>query len=104
MSLKAVELQITIPRSQDAGRIQEQLQQRPQNDQTHLINEQKKEINKQLQKTKESEKTEKEKIKDQQNKHSKDQQNKQNDDKVEDKAKKKQLKHPYKGHSVDISL
>lgn len=103
MSLRAVELQITIPRTQDAGRIQEQLQQRPQIDQTHLMNEQKKELDKQLQKTKQSEKTEKENIKNQEKKHSKNQQNQQNAKKGAEK-KKKEVKHPFKGHSVDISL
>jgi len=35
MSLKAIEMQIALPRTQDAGKIQEQLQQRGQHHQEH---------------------------------------------------------------------
>jgi hypothetical protein len=102
MSLKAVELQITIPRTHDAGKIQEQLQQRPLNDQAHLSNEQRKEIEKQQHVTSELEKTEKEKIKDQSKQNQSNSNQHQNNSKNE--SKKKKTQHPYKGQKVDISL
>ncbi|OEF98630.1 hypothetical protein [Desulfuribacillus alkaliarsenatis] len=106
MSLKAIELQVAIPRTKDAGRIQEQLQQRPQNDQTQLANAQKKNIVKEQQKTLETQQTEHQKIKEHQEKHNKNsnqQQNKNRKNKS-DKDNQKSTKHPFKGHSVDISL
>jgi len=102
MSLKAVELQITIPRTHDAGRIQEQLQQRPLNDQAHLLNEQKKEIQKQQHITSELEKTEKEKIKDQSKQNNSNSNQHQSNSPKE--SKKRKTQHPYKGQKVDISL
>lgn len=36
MSLKLIELQVALPRTQDAGKLQEQMQQRGQNMQNHI--------------------------------------------------------------------
>ena len=103
MSLRAVELQITIPRTHDAGKLQEQLQQRPVNDMAHLADEQKKQIEKQQQRANATDKAEKERIKDQQNKNQSDQQE-QNGGASSQKKVKNKAQHPYKGHRVDISL
>lgn len=47
MSLKAIELQVALPRTHDAGRVQEQLQQRSQITQDLATREMQKEIKKQ---------------------------------------------------------
>ena len=104
MSLRTVELQITIPRTHEAGKIQEQLQQRPLNDMAHLAEEEKKNIAKQQEKTSATEQAEHEKIKEQQKQNHANQQNAKQDDQQKDRTKKTKLQHPYKGHSVDISL
>lgn len=46
MSLKAIELQVALPRTHDAGRVQEQLQQRSQITQDLATREMQKEIKK----------------------------------------------------------
>ena len=46
MSLKVIEMQIALPRTQDAGKIQEQLQQRSQIQLDHAAHEVQKEVEK----------------------------------------------------------
>lgn len=104
MSLRTVELQITIPRTHEAGKIQEQMQQRPLNDMAHLAEEEKKNIAKQQEKTAATEHAEQEKIKDQQKQNQSNRQNAKRDDQQKDQVNKQKIQHPYKGHSVDISL
>ncbi|OEH85843.1 hypothetical protein BHU72_03430 [Desulfuribacillus stibiiarsenatis] len=104
MSLKAIDLQMSIPRAHDLGKIQEQLQQRPVNDQVQLSEDQRKEIAKQQQKTTEASKTDKEKIKDQSKNKNQQELAEQNSATKQKKMASKKNIHPYKGHTLDISL
>ncbi|MED0891865.1 hypothetical protein [Aneurinibacillus migulanus] len=107
MTLRALELQIAIPRMQDMGKIQEQLQQRPQQEQAGLALEQqeKDEVNRtRIAKAEESPQS-------QINQDEKEQSGEQGADPKKRRQKKSPLAesethnlHPYKGHSLDISL
>ncbi|AMA72694.1 MULTISPECIES: hypothetical protein [Aneurinibacillus] len=107
MTLRALELQIAIPRMQDIGKIQEHLKERPQQEQMNLSleREQKDEVNR-TRVAKAEEAVESRVARD----------GKQGADyRGQDEAKKRRRKkkfiqsekqnlHPYKGHSLDISL
>jgi hypothetical protein len=102
MTLRAVEMQIAIPRTQDIGKIQNQLHQRPTHEQFLLASEQQKE-NVRKQKSSESlEKTQMnfDKSQDQSNprRHTY-----ANHKKLKDNQRSENL-HPYKGKIIDISL
>ncbi|MBO8170990.1 MAG: hypothetical protein H0Z33_03755 [Bacillaceae bacterium] len=102
MSLKTVELQVAIPRVQDAARIQEQMHQRPYQDQQHISAQLKTEQQLERKKTTSSEQTEKGMIRD------RDSRGDGQDSSQKERKKKtgnlKQANHPYKGHHLDISL
>lgn len=109
MSLKSVELQIALPRVQDAARIQEYNHQRPQHDQQLASEQMKTQQELERKRTASANETEKTLIRERQggNKrrgtltehpqagHSK-----------KDKKDKdgQEYLHPYKGHHIDISL
>ena len=103
MSLKSIEMQIALPRTMEAGKIQEQLQQRGQNmnDLAAMRNQ------------KEAEEKRTSVIKQEQksnvklSQEDKDKQNspQNNEDKERKKAKMEEMKekHPYKGNIIDYS-
>ncbi len=101
MSLKLIELQVALPRTQDLGKIQEQLQQKGQLVQDHLASAQQKEDIEKKKQVNKYDKTTK-------NKLQKDGQN--SNGAFETKKRKKQSKqmhpaeahHPYKGNLIDI--
>lgn len=107
MTLRALELQIAIPRMQDIGKIQEQIQQRPQQEQAGLALEQqeKDEVNRtRIAKAEESSQS-------QINQDEKEQSGEQGTNPKKQRQKKSPFAeaeasnlHPYKGHSLDISL
>ncbi|NIK10815.1 hypothetical protein [Alkalibacillus almallahensis] len=100
MSWKAVELQVALPRTQDAGQLQDQLQQRAQVMQDVLSEEQLKELErkrKAVLETNESEPARNEGDEHSENNWSQDagQQSR--------KEPKQQIPHPYLGNRVDLS-
>jgi hypothetical protein len=101
MSLKAIEMQIALPRTQDAGKIQEQIQQRGQHLQEHAAQSV----------TKEDELKRKTVLKNEQKNEAqlhkdgngKDQQRHQSEQKMKKQEKLVQQHHPYKGKMIDYS-
>lgn len=105
MSLKSVELQVAIPRSQDAGRLQEQLNQR-QVIQHHQSAEEQK-THAELQRLKASHLESKNHSKISSDDPSSQEHSQQNDhhrNRQEKERGEEQAKHPFKGKHIDISL
>lgn len=97
MSWKAVEMQIALPRTQEAGRIQQQLQQQPQTEQQQLteqINGQDKQKRTQVQKQADSERVKQNDVSSEQMIFG--------EDRNESANEIIQLPHPYLGHTIDI--
>ncbi len=106
MSLKAIELQIALPRTQSAGKIQDQLQQRGQVVQDYLATEQQKKVERERKQVIETSETEKKRLNN--DDENRDQQNsKKNQAQKTIVKQNKQIshlaKHPYKGNYVDFS-
>ncbi|WP_035710765.1 hypothetical protein [Salibacterium aidingense] len=102
MSWKAVELQVALPRTQEAGKLQEQLQQRGQAAQDRLAAEQEKNHEKQRTKVTDKQEAEKNKFNNQegnQEKHTPPFLT----SKVKDTEEREAESHPYKGKSIDIT-
>lgn len=106
MTLRALELQIAIPRMQDIGKIAEQLQERPQQEQAFLALEQQQEDERNSSRTIRTEHVEQGTI---------DQHQKEKQDGHKGHGKSRRAKapndeehdesiHPYVGHKLDISL
>ncbi|MFB5660540.1 hypothetical protein [Alteribacillus sp. HJP-4] len=101
MSWKGVELQVALPRSQDAGKLQEQLQQRGQTMQDRLNNEQLKSEHKQRSQVQGKEKTEKNRLGN--DTGGSDQQEQPQQQRREQLKKPEEMEHPYKGKTIDIT-
>lgn len=103
MSLKAIEMQIALPRTQDAGKIQEQLQQRGQHLQEHAAKSVTKEDElKRKTVIKKNQKQEARLNKDDgSSNHNQEQSNP--DKKKNSENHNKQQNHPYKGKVIDYS-
>lgn len=103
MTLKAVELQIAIPRATEAGAVQKQLLQKPVHDQTSMAAMNAKQLEEESKKTN---------MLEQSSEHlranNEEQNNGTNDQNQGNfKKNKKQtesVEHPYKGHHIDLSL
>lgn len=100
MSFKSIELQVAIPRTQDLGRMQEQIMKQGQRFQETLTEQQiRDEILKRTQ-VNESEEVEKGKLHDEEpNHHGED--DKEKSDK--EQQKNKSMDHPYLGTKIDFS-
>ena len=100
MSWKAVEMQVALPRTQDAGKIQEQMQQRGQFMQNMISKEAKAENAVLEHAVNDLEKDRLLKDKEHKDRHKDDNQHSQ-----EQQENKQQIKqyHPYLGHRVDIN-
>ncbi|MFD2443548.1 hypothetical protein ACFSO7_06050 [Bacillus sp. CGMCC 1.16607] len=101
MSLKAIEMQIALPRTQDAGKIHEQLQQRGQISQDRLAEKNQKEQEKKRVTVNKNESKDKVVVK-------KDTDKKQQNNQQEKGGKMKEadtekIIHPYKGTKIDFS-
>ncbi|PLR77661.1 hypothetical protein CU633_09645 [Bacillus sp. V3-13] len=101
MSLKSIEMQVALPRTQDAGRIQEQLQQRGQ----HLIEHAAESVQKNEEKQRKTVQKNEQKG---EVKMSKDESKKQDDGSKQESKQEKEKKaakelHPYKGTIIDYS-
>ncbi|MDQ0299158.1 hypothetical protein J2S78_001578 [Salibacterium salarium] len=102
MSWKAVELQVALPRTQDAGKLQEQLQQRGQAAQDRLAAEHQKEHDKARTQVTDKDATDKNKF------DSKDggDENRENPfltSKIGESEEEEAADHPFKGKSIDIT-
>jgi len=102
MSLKAIELQVALPRTHDAGKMQEQIQQRSQLTHDLAAREMQKEVEKQektviKQKQKDNVKLKKEEKSGNQYELSV---LKEQEEETEEQVK---MKHPYKGNAIDFS-
>ncbi|MDQ0230508.1 hypothetical protein [Metabacillus malikii] len=98
MSLKSIELQIAIPRTHDAGKLQEQFNQRGQLIHDQLADTIKKEDD--IKKTQVPENNDSEKIKLKQENSNQNQQQQKKQKKEEEQNE--QSEHPYKGKSIDF--
>ncbi|MDG5788163.1 hypothetical protein QA612_11755 [Evansella sp. AB-P1] len=103
--LKSIELQVALPRTQTAGKLQDQLQQRSTVMQEHLSQHQHAENIRKRSQVSETEKTEKKRL------NNDDERNKGNKKHQEQKNRKKRINgdsfernesHPYKGNSIDV--
>lgn len=106
MSLRAIELQVAIPRTQSVGKIQDQMQQRGQVAQDHMANEQQKIDEKNRKQVLETTETEKKRLNndaesDSRNGSQSDRQKKQKE--IDQKQELSLAKHPFKGNFVDFS-
>lgn len=101
MTLKAVEMQIAIPRTQEAGRIQEQLSGRSAHDQFLLASEQQRRDQRSKQRSENVGKSEMSTNRDGNRQPGTSGQNGQNRAETEEKP---QSLHPYKGKVIDIIL
>src|SRR5690625_3545597 len=100
MGFKSIELQVAIPRSQDAGKMQEQMMRQGQQFQETLTQQQLREQVLNRTKVQTAEDVEKKKIKDEED--SKQQQQQEGNEK-ENKEKEKSIVHPYLGTKIDFS-
>ncbi|HLR88130.1 MAG TPA: hypothetical protein VK042_00230 [Atopostipes sp.] len=102
MSWKSVEMQVALPRTQDAGRIQDQMAKQNQQFQQTLSEQQLKE-----EKIKQHIVNEYEDVesinKDKEREGSNSQDEESNNNKNEEKESKEQMKHPYLGANIDYS-
>ncbi|WP_442599524.1 hypothetical protein [Neobacillus sp. D3-1R] len=100
MSLKAIELQVALPRTQDAGKLQEQIQQRGQILQDQIAEQSQKEQEKKRSTVIKNETTEKAILR---NKRESNQENQQQKSNQQKRDQIKDSKHPYKGTKIDFS-
>lgn len=106
MSLKAIELQVALPRTQSVGKIQDQLQQRGQVVQDHLGIEQQKEDEKKRKQVLETTEAEKKRLNNDDERkghHQREQENQKSKQSTVKKEDKLYAKHPYKGNYIDFS-
>ncbi len=105
MSLRAIELQVAIPRTQSVGKIQDQLQQRGQVVQDHMGIEQKKDDEHKRKQVVETTEAEKKRLNndDESNRGKKKYQTETKSSKNDEKQETVQAKHPYKGNFIDFS-
>lgn len=105
MSLKVIEMQIALPRTQDAGKIQEQMQQRSQVQLDHAAHEVQKEVEKKEHSVFKEERKPPLQFNAQEGNPDKGPFLKQTKKKKKDekKAANSSQKHPYKGKSIDYS-
>lgn len=100
ISLKLIELQVALPRTQDVGKMQEQLQQKGQISQDHLASAMLKEQEKRRKQVNENEKSAQNKLKN-------DSSSEENSTyggkrKIPNQDEETQQQHPYKGTFLDI--
>lgn len=103
MSLKSIELQVAIPRSQDAGKMQEQMMRQGQQFQETLTQQQLRQQLLNRTKVQTTEDIEKKKIKDEENSDANEQEEQGTSEDAEQNQTEKSIEHPYLGTKVDFS-
>lgn len=99
MSMKAVEMQIAIPRTSEAGKVQNELQHRPAQDQQFLAEQQ-------LKESKRSESVDEAAdaaVRDEGGRN-RDRRNQTASKSAEEHEDLQSAQHPFKGHHLDVSL
>jgi hypothetical protein len=110
MNLKPVELQMAIPRATETGKVQQQMQQKPQLDQAMLQEANSKLSDKNAQRTTETEESNQEKVRDEKKDSDKEKDENEKKKGAQTTAKSttareaKQPEHPYKGSRLDIKM
>ncbi|WP_127580662.1 hypothetical protein [Paenibacillus koleovorans] len=107
MSLKSVEMQMAIPRTKDAGMVQNQLIHKPMLDQAQLAAGTAQETIRSRQKTAKVEEAQPQRIKDEQSRGGNKPPGKSpyaSAAKSTKKQAEESAEHPYKGHHIDMSL
>lgn len=99
MGLKSIEMQVAIPRSQDAGKMQDDLSRQGQRFQERITEEQLRAEVRQRSRTERQEKTLKRNINDNKN----NQNHHEPSGKKQKKKKKQSIQHPYLGRQIDWS-
>lgn len=108
MNLKPVELQMAIPRATEVGKVQQQTQQKPQQDQALLQQMTAKQAEQAPQKTHQVDESNGEKVREEEKKQQRDGKRKKKppmkmyNKSVDDKDKEPE--HPFKGKRIDLSL
>ncbi|OIJ17861.1 hypothetical protein BKP45_20080 [Anaerobacillus alkalidiazotrophicus] len=103
MSLRAVEMQVSIPRSQNVGKIQDQLQQRAQVAQDHISMEQNKEDEKKRKQVYETTECDPKRIHNDEESGNKSMYVENGQKQKNDNQDLEFAKHPFKGNFVDLS-
>lgn len=104
MSLKSVEMQIAVPRTNEAGKLHNELQQRPQNDQNLLAGEQIKNSRAEAKRSVEVSESSETAVRDDGSRRSQGQQGQSADGDESKESAEHPAEHPYKGRNLDISL
>ena len=104
MTYRSLDLQISIPRTPEAGGLQSQMMNRPMIEQQKLADESLKTTEQLRQKSSEVEETVETAIRDDQHGQSGGKNERQADEEKTDAAAEPPVPHPFKGHHIDISL
>ncbi|GIP56519.1 hypothetical protein QNH46_10960 [Paenibacillus woosongensis] len=106
MNMKSVEMQIALPRTNEAGRIQQDQQQRPLIDQTILAGQNMKTSELERGKSQAMEQSARNKTVKREEDAASGQDKEQRDaeEQQEERDKEKAAKHPFKGRHIDLSL
>jgi hypothetical protein len=103
--MKSVELQIAVPRTQEAGKIQNEFQQKSTQEQTFLANQQIKESRELRQRSPGVDETVNSSIREEgKQQHSSQQNGQSQSSQLEQQPEKHPAEHPFKGHHIDLSL
>lgn len=103
MSLKSVEMQVALPRSQDAGKMQEQLNRQGQQFQQTLTEKQLKEEQLKRQQVNKSDQVEKKNLTDEEEANRQDEQERKRNSKSKSTQQVPKMKHPYIGNRIDFT-
>ncbi|GIO66852.1 hypothetical protein J21TS3_16730 [Paenibacillus cookii] len=105
VSMKSVEMQIAIPRTTEAGRIQNDIHHRTSQEQEFLAGQQQKEAQELRQKSAGVDETANAAVRDEGKRHpSRQKDPSRRASKPEETGGHKDAEHPYKGHRLDVSL
>jgi hypothetical protein len=107
MNMKPIDLQMAIPRATEVGRVQQQMQHKPQQDQAMLQQTNSKDSEIAAQKPTEVDKSEQDAISKDEKKEKQNQENEQKKRTRNAKQyanKTEDAEHPYKGKNLDLSL
>ncbi|OAB41362.1 hypothetical protein [Paenibacillus glacialis] len=103
--MKSVELQIAVPRTQEAGKIQNEFHQRSAQEQSLLMNQQIKESLEMRQRSSGVAETAKSLIREEgKQQHSSESDGQSASNQQEHSSEHHPAEHPYKGHHIDLSL
>lgn len=103
MSMKAVEMQIAIPRTSEAGKVQNELQHRPAQDQQFLAEQQLKETAEMSKRSESVDEAADAAVRDEGGRN-RQRRNQTASTSAEEHEELQNAQHPFKGHHLDVSL